>query len=144
MLIRRASTQIDIVNIIKMLKEYHSTSKQFKDIPFDDNTVRELCTFCILDKNSVGLVCYDDKDELRGVLLGSIEPVFFNKKVKYGTDLLFVASHGGAYLLKRFIRWARAKGASRIVMGISTEDWRAEELYSMIGMKRVGGMYVIH
>jgi hypothetical protein len=142
MLYRRAHV-LDVNSMVNFLEKYHPKSV-YRDIPFCRQSVIELCTVTIKSKSGVGFLCYDDDKELRGVLLGVEEPVFFNQNVNYATDLLFVAEAGGPGLLSRFFGWAKSRNVDRVIMGISTNDDRAEQFYEIMGMTRIGGMYVLH
>lgn len=137
----RVATFGDVASIVDFLEDYHNDSN-LSDIPFDRTSTRQAVEYHIGMKKHCAYVYSTDKVE--GVILGSIEPFLFNKKRNWATDLLFVADKGGAQLLKRFHAWAKAYKVDRIIQGISSGNPRAEELYKLVGMEHVGGMYVIH
>jgi hypothetical protein len=85
----------------------------------------------------------NDKGKLIGILFGSLEPFFINRKKSWATDLMFIASGGGPALLRCWKEWAFNNGAERIMMGVSSGDSRADALIELAGFERTGGMYVI-
>ena len=59
----------------------------------------------------------------------------------YTPDPCNIADKGGAWLLKRFIAWAKMQRVDRIFMGVSTNNPRSDGLYEAMGLERVGGFY---
>lgn len=136
----RLATFTEVQEIVDFLERYHLTSN-LSDIPFDRNSMRQSVNYHIGMKQHVCYV-YDDEG-VAGVLMGSVEPFMFNQKRKWATDTLFIADKGGAQLLKQFHKWAKHYNVDRIVQGVSSGNQRADDLYEILGMERVGGMYVI-
>ena len=131
----------DVGDIIDYMEEYHKDSN-LSDIPFDRQSTSKVIDYLMASKDSTVLVAMDGV-EIRGVLFGTIEPFFFNKKRSYATDLMFIADGGGPQLWKSFKDWATFHGVDRIMMGVSSEDARAGQLLEALGMKNTGGMYVL-
>lgn len=139
MRVRRA-TLSDMGSIVDYIEEYQRKSIM-SDIPFERKDFVKVAEYYLLSNDCIALIAEDN--EVRGVLLGGLEPYFFNSKRNYATDLLFVATGGGPQLWKKFRDWAFEVGATRIIMGISSGDPRAGQLLESLGMESTGGMYVL-
>lgn len=136
----RLATYTDTSAILKLLEDYHSEASNLKDIPFDRQTMVKAIDYYINMPKHACFV-YEKGGKIDGVLMASIEPFMFNSKRKWATDLLNVANSGGAWLMKRFIEWAKMHKADRIFMGVSTGNPRSDSLYEAMGLERTGGMY---
>ena len=139
----RVATHVDIPNIVTFLKKYHENGSNLSDIPFCKDTMFSSVSYYIATSRHVVFLNKVD-DEITGVLMASVEPFMFNAKRRWATDLVFVADKGGAWLLKRFISWAKAQKVDRIFMAVSTGLSIADRLYQSVGMTRTGGMYVMN
>jgi len=132
----------DVKNILDFLEKYHETSN-LSDIPFDRRSCAKIVDYVLSVKDTIGLVAYDGT-ELKGVLFGTLEPFFFNRKKSYATDILFISTGGGGpQMWRKFKEWAFYHGAERLMMGVSSEDARAGQLLEALGMTNTGGMYVL-
>lgn len=140
MQIRRANHG-DIKRVVDYMEEYHKDSNM-NDIPVDRVSLVKITSYYIEHKGHLPLMAID-KEEVKGVLFGSLEPYFFNSKRYYATDLMFFASGAGPQLWRAFRDWAFEMGADRIIMGVSSGDPRAGQLLEALGMETTGGMYVI-
>lgn len=138
--VRRARIS-DMAQILDFLEEYHKTCNM-SDVKF----VRPDCAKVVEAYMGSG-DCFAEvviKDgELIGLLFGSLQPHFINRKATWATDLFFIANGGGNILLRHFKEWAFGCGAERIIMGVSSGDSRADALIELSGFDRTGGMYVI-
>lgn len=141
MAIRRAALQ-DMRPILDYMADYHKESN-LADIPFDRTSAAQIVEYYILSKDSVGLLAINKEKQVKGLMFGSLEPFFFNRKYTYATDLMFMSKGFGPQLFKKFTEWALASGARRIIMGVSSGDDRACQLLEALGMECVGGMYVL-
>jgi hypothetical protein len=130
----------DMAKIIEYMKAYHPDSNM-SDIPFDRPSVSKVVEYFILNKDYQPLIAVDEEGELRGLLFGSLEPYFFNRKRCYGTDLLFISKGAGPQLWRNFKDWAFNSGADRILVGVSSGDPRSDQLLEALGMTSTGGMY---
>jgi alkaline phosphatase len=137
----RLATHNDTQTLVKFLENYHRDDSNLQDIPFDKLSMSKAIDYYIGMPKHVVFIYETSDHKLKGVLMGSIEPFMFNEKRKWATDLINVAEQGGAWLMKRFISWAHMHKVDRIIMGISTEDPNADELYEAMQMTRLGGMY---
>lgn len=140
MLVREAQ-YTDIKNILDFLESYHKDSN-LADIPFDRQSVLKVAEYVMGAKDAIALVAYND-DALVGVLFGTLEPFFFNKKRSYATDILFIGHGAGVPMWRKFKEWAFFHGAERLMMGVSSGDQRAGQLLEALGMNNTGGMYVL-
>lgn len=138
----RLATQVDTTEIIEFLRKYHAEDSNLSDIPFDKTSMVKAINYYISMPKHVCFV-YVEKGKIDGVFMASIEPFMFNEKRKWATDLLNVANTGGAWLMKRFIAWAKMHRVDRIMMGVSTGNPRSDSLYEAMGLKRTGGMYTM-
>lgn len=139
----RLATIADVGRIVHFLKKYHEEDSNLKDIPFDRRSMVKCTEYHITQPKHACFVYIDDDKLLRGVLMCSIEPFMFNEKRKWATDILNVADAGGAWLVKRFISWAKHHRVDRIIMGVSTGNTRVDELYKAVGFENTGGMYMM-
>lgn len=138
----RRATATDVPKIVTFLKKYHEEDSNLKDIPFDKQSMIQCTEYHIGMTKHVCFV-YEKDSEIKGVIMGSIEPFMFNKKRKWATDILNVAEAGGAWLTKKFIEWAKMYDVDRIFMGVSTGIERTDQLYQLLGLEHTGGMYML-
>lgn len=138
--IRRARHE-DIRLILDYMEDYHRKSN-LSEIKFDRDSARKIVQYYIEHRDSYPLIATDG-EKLGGLLFGSLEPFFFNRKKSYATDLMFFSEGYGPKLWKKFRDWAWEVGAERIIMGVSSGDERAGQLLEALGMNKTGGMYVL-
>ena len=136
--VRRARHE-DLRNILDYMEKYHENSN-LSDIKFDRDSCRKIVQHYIEHRDSLPLIATDG-EKLGGLLFGSLEPFFFNRKQTYATDLMYFSEGYGPQLWKRFRDWAFELGAKRIIMGVSSGDPRAGQLLEALGMSTTGGMY---
>lgn len=145
----RAGQVEDIQEIHRLAKELLEASV-YNGIPMDDAKFKQ--TVAMLMGSALGavFVVSDDNNKPVGFIMGMADTLFFSKK-RYATDLcMYVrpkASAYGAFLVRRFIRWAeRIPAIAEITLGISSGMSNSERLgrmYERMGLRRVGGMYVL-
>lgn len=140
MVVREATTA-DMKDVLDYMEKYHETSN-LSDIPFKRTSAVKIVEYTIQSRDSLALVAYEE-GRLRGILLGTIEPFFFNQDSSYATDIMFISDGAGPQLWKKFIEWAQFFGVKRIMMGVSSGNARAGQLLEALGMTNTGGMYVI-
>ncbi len=138
----RIATRQDVWEIVKFLEHYHRYNSNLQDIPFNRRSTSQIVEYYIVTPEHQVWVFDDDHGHIQGVLAGSLESFFFNPEYRWATDLFFIAERGRAWLLKRFSKWAKRHKASRIIMGVSTGDITAGELYERFEFKNTGGMYI--
>lgn len=131
----------DMREIVDYMEEYHEDSN-LQDIKFDRASTVKILEYYIQSRDSIALLAIHN-NKINGILVGGLEPFFFNKRETYATDLLFIAKGAGPQLWKRFKEWSFASGARRIIMGVSSGDARAGQLLEALGMEQTGGMYVL-
>lgn len=132
----------DLGKIIDFMEAYHPESNM-SDIPFDRQSCVKITEYFILNKTYQPLIAVDE-GRIQGLLFGSLEPFFFNKKRSYATDLMFISKGAGPQLWHKFRDWAFGSGADRILMGVSSGEERACRLLEALGMTNTGGLYVLH
>ena len=140
--VRRANIT-DMKDVLDFMEAWHPTCGM-ENVPFDRQSCVKIVEYYVYSKDTLPLIAKNDKGDITGMLFGSLEPYFFNKKHCYGTDLMFIARGGGPELWRRFKEWAFGLGADRIIMGVSSGDPRACQLLEVLGMINTGGMYVLH
>lgn len=139
--VRRAQ-HTDVRQILDLLQEYHATSN-VKNVKFVRQDCAKVVDAYMGSRDCFTEVCVDDDGRLLGLLFGSLQPHFINRRASWATDLFFIANGGGNILLRRFKEWAANSGAERIIMGVSSGDSRADALIELSGFERTGGMYVL-
>lgn len=137
----REATVADMKDVLDYMENYHKDSN-LSDIPFKRTSALKIVEYSIGAKDSVAFVAYEE-GRLRGILLGTLVPFFFNQDSSYATDIMFISDGAGPQLWKKFVEWAKFLGVKRIMMGVSSENPRASQLLEALGMTNTGGMYVI-
>jgi GNAT superfamily N-acetyltransferase len=112
----------------------------------------EMTAHCILEMvvkspNGFGLIGYDG-DKPVAMLAGGMSNYFFSRKLKAYDHVWFVTpEHRGkrtaVILLKKFLEWAKERGASEVFMGVTTNiaPEKTGRLLEKLGFKHVGGNY---
>jgi hypothetical protein len=138
----RPAVHDDTAEILDLLENYHKSSN-LSAIPFVRRDCAKVVTAFMASRSCYTKVAVRD-GKITGVLFASLEPFFFNKNRSWASDLLFISNGGGSDLLKDFKCWAKAAGADQIIMGVSSENARADRLIELLGFKKTGGMHVFH
>jgi len=141
MLVRRALPR-DLKALLDYMEEKHPASS-VSEIPFDRPSTARMLNNVILSREHHPLIAFNDSKEVVGILIGAIEPYFFNQKRYYVTDLFFISDGGGVKLWREFKKWAFSTRADKIIMGVSSGEERAGKLLEILGMENTGGMYVL-
>lgn len=139
--VRRANLK-DMRELLDYIEEYHKTSN-LSDVKFVRQDVCKLLEMMFQDRGSLVLIA-KHKDKCIGVLAGEVSPFFFNHKQLWATDIMFLSNGAGPTLLRKFKQWAFEMGASRVMMGISSGDSRANRVLELSGGENTGGMYVFY
>ena len=89
-----------------------------------------------------------DKDELQGLLVGIIEPLFFSTQDWYVTDIVFLVrpgSNAGFDLMEEFTDWYRQQARrcpGKFVTLLGNSSGREiDAFYRRHDLERIGGMY---
>jgi len=138
----RRATYEDTKDILAYMEAYHKDSNM-SAIPYDKLSCAQIVDHYIGHRDCYPLIAKEG-DSIIGLLFGSLEPYFFNKKYMYATDLMFFSRGAGPQLWRKYKEWAFSMGADRIIMGVSSGDERVGSLLEALGMKSTGGMYVLH
>jgi hypothetical protein len=139
--VRRAGFD-DLREILDFMEQHHQTSN-LSDISFDRTDASKVADYYISSRKCHPILARNNAGKLIGILFGALEPFFFNSKAVYASDLQFISKGAGMQLLGEFRRWARAMGAKKIIMGVSSGDANADAFLELSGAKLVGGMYVL-
>ena len=138
----RRGTVANIPEIVDLLEEYHPTSN-LKEVPFVRRDLVKILEYYMRARESCPLIAVSE-GKIVGILLGTLEPFFFNKRRYYATDLFFISNGGGMQLLNAFKEWAWGVRADRIIMGVSSGEDRADTFLELSGFEKTGGMYVLY
>lgn len=139
----RRGTFSDLKQCVDFLEDYHKESS-FADLAFDRLCVAQILEYHIASRDAILLISVKDDGTVTGLIAGSVEPFEFNTKIKYATDMWLISKGGrGNILVSRFKKWARSKGAARIIIGVSSSSQRADTLLSKQGFEKVGGIHVL-
>jgi len=130
----------DIPAIIELGKRLHA---QIGDLPpIDENGCKMLLARAICHKRQLVLV-HERDSQIVGVLFGVIEEMWFSKAL-HATDVIFYSTcAGGAFMLRRFVRWAQGMGVSEIDMAVSSglDIPNSSRMFERAGFKNVGGIF---
>lgn len=144
----REATTADIDAVLKLGIECHAHSVS-RRVPVDQVQSRRTIAQFIQSPARFSMV-KEVNGEVLGVLLGGLEPIWFNAAFKEGSDLLFYVRQdprsvgAGRLLLKRFMQWGLARNAARFVMAVSVGGIgarRTGKLYEKEGFIQIGGLY---
>jgi hypothetical protein len=118
----REAQYFDLDDLIKIVKAMIASNDHYNRFSFDEDSVIKMVTTCIDRKTHFAWVGVDKEGEIISAFLGKLEYFVFSKD--------FFAADIGAYtypkhrksrvayqLLKMFMNWAKAMGASEIHIG---------------------------
>lgn len=121
----------------------------YSNVPFDvEYTAHCIVEMAIKDPDGFGVLVYDKRGNAVAMLAGGVSNYFFSP-MRRGYDHVWyvVPEHRGSktavVLLKRFVEWAKSRGAGEIFMGVTTNiaPERTGKLLSRLGFVPVGGNY---
>lgn len=127
------------LNGVVALLERYQPKTRYQFPPVDKDTVRGICLGSIHAKQHVGYVVTDGL--VVGVLLGRLEPYPWNDRYFFGTDVLLVAEKGGAWLVRRFLRWCQKPRVLDVKLAESAGVETASLMYEAMGFRRIGSMW---
>lgn len=138
----------DLANIVALLKEFHHESS-FKDVPFSDRVIGENLTRALSADIACALVA-EEGGSLVGFLLGHCTRYFFSESLAAWEEFVFVAPSArgtvvGRMLIRRFVAWARERGAAKVHLGINAGiDPRRSGLFvEKLGFERTGEVFAL-
>ena len=118
----REAQYYDVGDLFKIVKAMYESNDQYNKFTFDDESVIKMITTCIDRPNKFCWVGVNKEGEIISAFLGQLEFFSFSKE--------YFAADYGAYtypehrksrvaydLLKMFISWSKAMGASEIHLG---------------------------
>ena len=146
-MIVRAATADDAEAILEMGARMHEEGA-YAFLPFERDKVRALIAEYLGNPQECCLLVADEDGVLVGMVAGFLSDYFFCNETIASDNLLYVdREHRGrpaaARLLRSFRKWAVARGARELCLGISTsvETERTGEFYRRMGLTRIGAIY---
>jgi GNAT superfamily N-acetyltransferase len=117
-------------------------------LPYDESKVRDRIVEYIEDRDQYCALVADRGGRIVGMLGGYLTEYLFCDETTACDELVFVepaarGSSAGVRLVREFRKWAAARGAREICLGISTgvDRERIGSLYERLGFACVGGVY---
>lgn len=140
MKIRKATTN-DFDGILELMKRMQPGTN-YADVPIDDQSVKMLVGSGIFERRETAYVA-EHEGKVTGVIVGGLTPYLWNRNMFHAIDVLFMAEAGGAWLLKKFIWWAKKhhKTHSIILVEDGGQQERTKALYERVGFKQIGGAF---
>ena len=140
-MIRKAKAQ-DVHQVITLCTELHAKSS-YSHIPIDNDKFKRLFVSMVFSNQAyVWVAEYDG--QITAIFMGMMDELFFSRK-KHAMDILFYSKRGGGYLVRRFVKWAKAqKNVVDIVVGVTSgigDTARIGRTYEKLGLKHVGNYY---
>lgn len=80
---------------------------------------------------------------IEGIIVAMAYPQLWSSTSVVARDILFICEGRGLSLLRHYIKWAKSKGATRILTHCSSGNPRTEELYHRLGYSRLGSFWEI-
>lgn len=148
MIVIREARTTDIDGILKLGIECHAGAATRFTV--DPVLARRVIANFVQSQSRFAWVVERD-EELLGVLLGGIEPVWYSQQ-KEASDLLFYVRKdprsvgAGRLLLKRFIRWGYERGADGFSMAVSYGGPTAAttgKIFRKLGFIDVGNIFYL-
>ena len=137
----------DVDQLIEMGARMHAESA-YAFLPYDREKVRRLIVSCIEDPETQCGVVAEEDYILVGMIGGYLADYFFCDEMVACDILLFIDQkyRGGftaARLIRGFEKWAVARGAREVCLGVSTNIniESTGKFYERMGFTRVGGVY---
>lgn len=130
----------DIPAILELGKRLHAAIGDLPEI--DEPGCKMLLARALCHKKQLVLV-HERDGQIVGVLFGLIEEMWFSKAL-HATDVIFYStSAGGAFMLRRFIRWAQSMGATEIDMSVSSgvDTQTTSRMFERAGFKNMGNIF---
>lgn len=130
----------DIPAILELGKQLHA---KIGDLPeIDEQGCKMLLARALCHKKQLVLV-HERDEQIVGLLFGVIEEMWFSKAL-HATDVIFYSTHaGGAFMLRRFVRWAQSMGATEIDMAVSSgiDVPLSSRMFERAGFKNMGSIF---
>lgn len=140
----RHGTAADWPLLVAMGRDLREESPRFSPMDYDDNKVLDLLAGLSAGPNGLVLVAEGASGPI-GMLLGFVSEHFFGRSITASELVVYIAPHarGGSAavkLVRAFEAWAVERGASEIIMGVSTEVHadRTADFYQRLGFERSG------
>jgi GNAT superfamily N-acetyltransferase len=134
----------DVAGAVLLIEEFLAQSPTYRALEYSHVKAFGHAKALLDDPNAFCWVDEADDGQLVGVLAGVVCELPFTKDlVAQDYAFYFDAEHRGhkaVTLLRQFIRWAKAKGAKLVLMGITAQldNDKATRLYQHIGFSHIG------
>lgn len=131
----------DIDLIYDLCKEALEASA-YKNIPHNALDSRKVFAHFMLD-NSIWVT-----DEVDGILIGGIQPLWFNHSKLAAMDVIFYVrdkvKSSGVKLAKAYMKWGK-ENADVVTLSISYggDIDRAGQFFERLGFEKIGGAYIL-
>lgn len=137
----REATIRDIPAIVGLTEEAWSKTP-YAHIPTSPAQIMRSAQQQIADKHSLVLVS-DKPGMITGILSAQVSPMMGTNVLGASDNLFYCKSGEGAALIRRYVEWARGRGAVVVGMTVSSGSRRAGELIARAGFDWVGGNYYL-
>lgn len=130
----------DIPAIIELGKRLHAQMQDPNGI--DEQGCKMIFARALCHKKQIVLV-HEKDGQIVGMLFGVIEELWYSKAL-HATDVMFYSTcAGGAFMLRRFIRWANSMGVSQIDMAVSSgiDIPGSSRMFERAGFQNIGGIF---
>ena len=130
----------DIDAIVALGKTLHASMDSLP--PVDEMGCRMLLARALCHKRQLVLV-HEKDTQIVGVLFGMIQELWYSKTL-HATDIIFYSqSAGGAFMLRRFIRWAKSMGVTEIDMAVSSGKYspNTTRMFERAGFQNMGSIF---
>lgn len=117
-------------------------SSAYSHIPENEHDARQVFASIIISGSAWVT------DNVDGVLLAYLQPMWFNNGIVASTDLIFYVRDGakseGLRLAKQYIKWSKENAdVTYLTISFGGTIDRTEKLYSRLGFERIGGTYIL-
>ena len=144
--IRRSNID-DIHQVVQILTDFH-TESSFQDISLCVETLKANLMKALSVSSFCSIVA-EDQGEILGYMLGRQGRYFFSKETAAWEEFVYVrpafrGSSAGRRLVRHFIDWARASGASKVHIGVNAgiDSARSGLFFERLGFTRTGEAFV--
>lgn len=139
----RDATLDDVPALLALGQRMHAESPRFRQIEFDSDRLQ--MTLEQLLASPGGFIMVGEQDGIAGVMVAMATQHWCSRDVVASEMALYVEPEFrgtllAARLIRRYVTWARDRGARLVTAGISTGVHVEEtaRLYEAVGMRRFG------
>jgi GNAT superfamily N-acetyltransferase len=137
----------DFAKLVELGQMMHAEG-EYRFLPFEEARCVAILKRCLAQPDSwCGLVAEAD-GEVVGMLIGFRSPYLFCSETSASDVVLYVEpAHRGSFsavrLIRRFVEWARQKGAREVCLSTSlnVDSQRTSAFICRLGFTQVGGVF---